>query len=78
MVIVMVAIATVVGPVPLTEAGLQVVSAGKPAHVKVIAEKPVDARTPIVVDPVPPGLKIVTEAGLVATKNPGAIVKVTD
>ncbi len=78
MLMVMVAVATVVGPLAVTEAGLQVASAGRPAQVKVMAEKPVDARTPIVVDPVAPGLKIVTEAGLLATKNPGVIVKVTD
>jgi hypothetical protein len=75
---VMVAVATVVGPPPVTEAGLQPASAGKPEHVKLIAENPVDARIPMVVVADAPGLEMVTEVGLVATKNPGVIAKVTD
>jgi len=75
---VMVAVAMVVGPLPVTEAGLQLASAGRPEQVKVMAEKPVDARIPIVVVPDAPGLEMVTAVGLVATTNPGVIVNVTD
>ena len=78
MLMVIVAIATVVGPLPVTEAGLQVASAGSPEQVKVMAEKPVDARIPIVVVADAPGLEMVTAVGRDATKNPGWIVNVTD
>ncbi|SRR5258707_980170 len=75
---VMVAVAMVVGPLPMTEAGLQLASAGRPEQVKLTAEKPVDARIPIVVVADAPGLEMVTAAGLDATKNPGVIVKLCD
>jgi hypothetical protein len=75
---VMVAVAMVVGPLPVTEAGLQVASAGSPEQVKVMAEKPLEARIPIIVVPDPPGVAMVTEFGLDATKNPGWILNVTD
>src|SRR5258708_3914189 len=75
---VMVAVAMVVGPLPMTEAGLQLASAGRPEQVKLTAEKPVDATIPIVVVADTPGLEMVTDVGLDTTKKPGVIVKLCD
>ena len=78
MVTVMVAIAMVVGPLPVSDAGLHAASTGRPEQVKVMAEKPLEATIPIVVAPDAPGVAIVTEFGPDAMKKPGVIVKVCD
>lgn len=69
---VIVVVTTVVGPCPVAGEEEQVVSAGRPLQVKVIAVvKPVDAMMPTVVLPVPPGAEMLTGARPETAVKPG-------
>jgi hypothetical protein len=73
-----VAVVTVLGPLPVAAAELQEAPVGNPEEqVKLTGVvKPVDVRNPTLVEPEPPGLAMVTLAKPSTATKPGWIVKV--